>query len=123
MKYTWFDPAPDSAHNMVLSLVPPHARVLEFGCATGYMSAELGSRLGCVVTGIELSAEAAEEARPRCARVIVGDVERLDLALLSAQFNMLMASPEEYEGRIRATSCKYRALLAQQDDILAQQYF
>lgn len=50
-------------------------------------------------------------------------VERLDLALLSAQFNMLMASREEYESRIRATSCKYRALLAQQDDILAQQYF
>src|SRR6266852_1474497 len=50
-KYTWFDPAPDSTHNMVLGLVPERTRVLEFGCATGYVSAELTNRLGCTVTG------------------------------------------------------------------------
>jgi SAM-dependent methyltransferase len=79
-KYHRFDGAPDSSHNLVLSLVPPAARVLEFGCATGYMSAVLGERLGCAVTGVEFSPEAAEAARPRCERVIVADAERLDLA-------------------------------------------
>jgi 2-polyprenyl-3-methyl-5-hydroxy-6-metoxy-1,4-benzoquinol methylase len=78
-KYNRFEPAPDSTHNLVVSLVPPAARVLEFGCATGYMSAVLSERLGCSVTGIELRAEAAELARPHCERVIVGDAERLDL--------------------------------------------
>ncbi len=79
LKYTWFDPAPDSSHSLILGLVPPNTRVLEFGCATGYMSAELSSRLGCTITGVEVSEEAAEEARRHCARVIVGDAERLDL--------------------------------------------
>ncbi len=79
VKYTELDMAPDSAHNLILSLVPPRTRVLEFGCATGYMSAELASRLDCTVTGVEMSTEAADEARARCARVIVGDAERLDL--------------------------------------------
>jgi 2-polyprenyl-3-methyl-5-hydroxy-6-metoxy-1,4-benzoquinol methylase len=78
-KYSRFEVAPDSTHNLVVSLVPPGARVLEFGCATGYMSAVLRGRLGCSVTGIELRPEAAELARPHCERVIVGDAERLDL--------------------------------------------
>jgi SAM-dependent methyltransferase len=54
--------------------------VLEFGCATGYMSEVLSGRLGCSVTGIEFCPEAAEVARQPCARVIVGDAEHLDLA-------------------------------------------
>jgi len=91
-KYTWFDPAPDSTHNMVLGLVPERTRVLEFGCATGYVSAELTNRLGCTVTGVELSAEAAEEARHLCSRVIVGDAERLDLdaALGQERFDVIL---------------------------------
>jgi len=79
-KYHRFDPAPDSSHNLLLGLVPPAARVLEFGCATGYMSEVLGARLGCSVTGIELCPEAADVARKHCERVIVGDAEHLDLA-------------------------------------------
>ena len=91
-KYTQFDAAEDSTHNMVLGLVPRGTRVLEFGCATGYMSAELSSRLGCTVTGVELCAEAAEEARGRCARVIVGDAESLDLdaALGPTRFDVIL---------------------------------
>src|SRR5947207_2609260 len=81
-KYRWFLPAPDSSHNLVISLVPAGARVLEFGCATGYMSAELKRRLGCTVTGVELVPEAAELAREHCERVIVGDAELLDFPSL-----------------------------------------
>jgi len=62
-KYTEFDDAPESTHNMVLSLIAPGARVLEFGCATGYMSAVLRSRLGCSVTAIEVDPTAAALAR------------------------------------------------------------
>ena len=65
-KYTQFDVAPHSTHTLVVSLVPAGARVLEFGCATGYMSEVLKSQLGCRVTGIEYSPEAGELARKHC---------------------------------------------------------
>ena len=76
-KYNQFNPALDSSHNLVVGLVPPASRVLELGCATGCMSSVLKARLGCSVTGIELCAEAAEQARAHCERVIVGDAESL----------------------------------------------
>ena len=79
-KYTEFDDAPESTHNIVLSLIAPGARVLEFGCATGYMSAVLRSRLGCSVTAIEVDPTAAALARGQADRVIEADVESLDYA-------------------------------------------
>lgn len=121
-KYTWFDPAPDSAHSLVLSLVPPGARVLEFGCATGYMSAELSSRLGCTVTGIELSAEAAEEARQHCARVIVGDAEQLDLHALLGEERfevILFADVLEHLRDPWALLVRVRSLLAEGGSVIA----
>ncbi len=79
-KYTEFQADPDSTHGKIVSLVPPATRVLEFGCATGYMSEVLKNRLGCTVTGIEISPEAAALAEQHCERVIVGDAERIDYA-------------------------------------------
>src|SRR5437773_1745438 len=76
---TDFDDAPGSTHNLVVGLVEPGSRVLEFGCATGYMSQALCDRLGATVVGVELDAEAARLAEESCERVLVGDAEELDL--------------------------------------------
>jgi len=54
--------------------VPAGARVLDVGCATGYLAAELTGR-GCRVVGVEADPDAAERARAHCERVVVGDVE------------------------------------------------
>jgi 2-polyprenyl-3-methyl-5-hydroxy-6-metoxy-1,4-benzoquinol methylase len=54
--------------------VPDGARVLDVGCATGYLAAEL-TRRGCRVTGVEADPVAAERARAHCEAVVVGDVE------------------------------------------------
>ncbi len=78
-KYTKLDDSPGSTHNLVLGLVQPGSRVLEFGCATGYMSQALRDRLGATVVGVELDAEAARLAEEHCERVLVGDAEELDL--------------------------------------------
>jgi 2-polyprenyl-3-methyl-5-hydroxy-6-metoxy-1,4-benzoquinol methylase len=78
LKYTRFNDEPGSAHMLVVDLVPEGARVLEFGCATGYMSEFLKTRKGCTVTGIEISPEAGELAKEHCERVIIGDAEELD---------------------------------------------
>lgn len=81
LRYTKFDKSPGSAHMLLLELVPEEqgARVLDVGCATGYFAKELTERRSSRVTGIEVSPEAAELARRECERVIVGDIETLDL--------------------------------------------
>jgi SAM-dependent methyltransferase len=78
LKYTRFNDEPGSAHMLVVDLVPDGARVLEFGCATGYMSEVLKAGKGCTVTGIEIEPEAGELAKEHCERVIIGDAEELD---------------------------------------------
>jgi SAM-dependent methyltransferase len=64
------------SHKLVLAEVPDGARVLDVGCATGYLAAEL-TRRGCVVDGVEFDPAAAEQARApgRCREVVVGDLE------------------------------------------------
>jgi SAM-dependent methyltransferase len=81
-RYTEFDATPTSTHTRIVEFVPSGARVLEFGCATGYMSQVLKERLGCSVTGIEIEPEAARAAEAHCERVIVGDAEELDFEAL-----------------------------------------
>ncbi|MCA1680831.1 MAG: class I SAM-dependent methyltransferase [Actinobacteria bacterium] len=77
-KYTAYDCAPGSSHELVVDFVSPGARVLEFGPATGYMSRVLRLR-GCRISGVEVSPVAAAQAREHCEDVIVGDIEALDL--------------------------------------------
>jgi 2-polyprenyl-3-methyl-5-hydroxy-6-metoxy-1,4-benzoquinol methylase len=91
-KYTEFQGDPGSTHSKIVSLVPPATRVLEFGCATGYMSEVLKNRLGCAVTGVEISPEAAELAEQHTERVIVGDAEKIDYAaeLAGEEFDVVL---------------------------------
>jgi methionine biosynthesis protein MetW len=62
------------SHRLLLAAVPDGARVLDVGCAEGYLAAALKQR-GCEVVGVEASAEAAERARPHLEELVVGDVE------------------------------------------------
>jgi len=67
------------AHRLLVDAVPAGARVLDVGCATGYLAAELAAR-GCVVVGVEAdpAAAAAATAGGACAEVVTGDVETAD---------------------------------------------
>jgi methionine biosynthesis protein MetW len=62
------------SHRLVLEAVPDGARVLDIGCATGYLAAALGER-GCAVVGLEPNSHAAAAAREHCVSVIEGDIE------------------------------------------------
>lgn len=66
-----------SQAQMVL-LVGGNKRVLDVGCATGYVARELVAH-GCTVSGLEISEEAAEQAKPHLQRLVIGDLETLDL--------------------------------------------
>src|SRR3954447_10706706 len=78
-KYDKLDETPGSAHDLVLGLVQPGSRVLEFGCATGYMSQALRDRLGATVVGVEPDAQSPRLAQEHADRRLVGDAEELDL--------------------------------------------
>jgi 2-polyprenyl-3-methyl-5-hydroxy-6-metoxy-1,4-benzoquinol methylase len=68
----------DSRTKQIL-MIGEGKRVIEFGCSTGYISRILKQR-GCYVVGIEIDPEAAEKAMQVCDRVVVGDLDQLDVA-------------------------------------------
>jgi 2-polyprenyl-3-methyl-5-hydroxy-6-metoxy-1,4-benzoquinol methylase len=63
-----------AAGTLMLAEVPDGARVLDIGCASGYLAARLVAR-GCAVTGFEVDPRSAALAEAHCERVIVGDLE------------------------------------------------
>ena len=78
------------AHARLLAAVPPGARVLDAGCATGYLVAVLAER-GHDVVGFERDAEAAAIARARGLEVVTGDIEVAeDLATLPGPFDAVL---------------------------------
>ncbi len=94
LKYDFLpDVGSDNAHAHQLRAVPPGSRVLELGCATGYLSRYLKEERGCRVVGVELDEAAAERARAHCERVVVGDLDQLDLAALldEGAFDVILA--------------------------------
>ena len=52
----------NSSQALELELVGPNCRVLDVGCATGFLGTALAAQ-GCKVTGIEVEPQAAAEAR------------------------------------------------------------
>lgn len=80
--------SPHSAHTKCLSLIAPNTKVLDIGCATGYLGAELKKR-GCSVTGLEQRQERAEIAKKYCDEVIAGDAETIKLNR-EKQFDVIM---------------------------------
>jgi 2-polyprenyl-3-methyl-5-hydroxy-6-metoxy-1,4-benzoquinol methylase/septal ring factor EnvC (AmiA/AmiB activator) len=63
-----------TSHGLLLELIGSGKRVLEFGCASGYMSARLRDA-GCQVTGVEADPAAAAIAAQYCESVIVEDLD------------------------------------------------
>jgi len=77
----------------LIALVPEGARrILEVGCGTGRTGARIKElrRSGVEVTGIEVDREAGEEAKSRLDRVLVGDVEEIDLPFEREYFDCII---------------------------------
>ncbi|HEX2084943.1 MAG TPA: class I SAM-dependent methyltransferase, partial [Solirubrobacteraceae bacterium] len=78
------------SHRQILAEVPPGARVLDVGCASGYLAALFAER-GCTVVGFERDPASAEVARAHCEEVIVGDLESPDdRAAIPAGFDVVV---------------------------------
>ncbi|MBL8165214.1 MAG: class I SAM-dependent methyltransferase [Anaerolineae bacterium] len=93
-----FDPQrahPDDAHSVLMRLIPPGSRVLELGCASGYLSGYMESSLGCRVTGLEADPAATAIAQTRCSEVHTVDLDAPDAlaaARPSAPYDVLLAA-------------------------------
>ncbi len=87
-----FKPHRGSSHTQMLELLakaPAGSRILDVGAAAGYLDRELQAR-GHRVTAIEQDPVRAEQARPYCEELIIGDVEALDVRGHAAQFDYLV---------------------------------
>ena len=83
---------PGSSHNTILGLLasaPRGSRILDVGTASGYLDRELQND-GHQVTGVEYDAKTAEQARPYCVEMLVGDVEELDLEPYAGRFDYII---------------------------------
>jgi len=58
-----------------ISKILSDSRVLEIGCATGFMGKYLKNKKNCMVVGVELGIEEAKEAKKVLDDVILGDIE------------------------------------------------
>jgi 2-polyprenyl-3-methyl-5-hydroxy-6-metoxy-1,4-benzoquinol methylase len=77
------------AHAKLLAAVGTAQRVLDVGCSSGYLAKPLSER-GNTIVGIELDPEAAREAEAFCERVLVGDVETMELPLEPGSFDVVL---------------------------------
>jgi O-antigen biosynthesis protein len=71
----------NSSIKKMLHLIGGGKRVIDFGCATGYLARLLRAR-GCEVTGIEINERAAKIAESFCEQVIVADLDYVTLTEL-----------------------------------------
>lgn len=70
-----FNPWPHSPTAIALKRVPLGSKLLDVGCAAGYMARECMVK-NCLTWGVELSPVAAELARRYCVEVAVADLDR-----------------------------------------------
>ena len=74
-----FDALSDNnSHSLMVRLVGPDKRVLDVGCATGYLGEALIAR-GCRVSGVEIDPESASRAAKLLDEVVVADLAQVDL--------------------------------------------
>jgi 2-polyprenyl-3-methyl-5-hydroxy-6-metoxy-1,4-benzoquinol methylase len=85
------DPGSNSSHALMLRLVGANKKVLDVGCATGYLARALGEQ-GCRVSGVEFDPAAAREAAPALERIVIGDLDTIDLPaeFADSQFDVVV---------------------------------
>lgn len=63
------------SHQAMADRITPGSKVLEVGCATGYMTRVLKEDLNCSVTIVEIDEAQATQASPYADVAVVGDIE------------------------------------------------
>lgn len=87
-------PYQNAGNELVLSMVPPAARsILDVGCGAGDNARRIReTRPEVRIVGITHSEEEAVLAAPHFEKIIVGDLEQLDIDRLDGTFDLLILS-------------------------------
>jgi len=81
VKIFGFNPSYIGSREDVLNLVPDNVkRVLDVGCSIGILGEELKQKFGAEVVGVELDEQMAKIAKEKLGKVIIGNVENINLA-------------------------------------------
>jgi len=101
MKYSHpqkFDPKKLHSLNInvqAISLIPPKSKILEIGCADGFIGEYLINEKECEVVGVEKDPEAAKKAEKRGLKMIKGDIEEkstFEKLLKFKKFEVILAT-------------------------------
>lgn len=82
MKYSYpgeFNPnklEPTNIDRLSTDLVPPRSKLLELGCATGFMSKYFTQVKQCQVFGVEIDPDMAKIAAKSCENILIGDLDQ-----------------------------------------------
>ncbi len=97
-KSCFLNPDPHHYHQRILQIVKAinktkhNLKVLDVGCATGYLSASIKKFGNNSVYGVEISELAAREAKKVMDEVIVGNIEEIDLPYPKGYFDVIICS-------------------------------
>lgn len=69
----------NSSHTKIIEWTGEKKRVLEIGCASGYMTRCLKEKLCCTVFCVEIDDQAAKSAEPFAEKLVIGDIETLSM--------------------------------------------
>lgn len=87
-----FNPDRHNPHVKIVSRICSGAKILDVGCASGYLARELKEKK-CTVVGIEINKEMAAMASNYCDKVIVTDVEEaVELPIPEKEFDFIILS-------------------------------
>ncbi|HEV8427385.1 MAG TPA: bifunctional glycosyltransferase/class I SAM-dependent methyltransferase [Pyrinomonadaceae bacterium] len=102
-QYVYKQTDPYSSHAQILNWVKKQRpeEVLEVGTASGYLTAEM-VKLGCRVTGVEQNVEMASLAEQYCNRMLIGDIESLELNSLGEYDAIILGDILEHVRNPRA---------------------
>lgn len=105
---------PHWADAQMAGMIGSGKKVLEIGCATGYVGKYLKEKRQCRVSGVELNPDAAAMARQHYEKVVIGDAAALQIYdQFSEKFDVILCSNVlEHLTDPAATLARLKKLLA-----------
>lgn len=84
----------DDSLTKIIAQVPESSTILELGPATGYLTQYLTQEKNCIVDCVEISSTMAQKVEPLARKLVVGDLNTLDLAqtLGNEQYDVILAA-------------------------------
>jgi 2-polyprenyl-3-methyl-5-hydroxy-6-metoxy-1,4-benzoquinol methylase len=76
IKYDTTDMQRHLSISKIFGMVEPHTNVLDVGCSTGFLGAQLRKNKSCKVTGMDSDKEAIKIARKRLDKTFFMDIEK-----------------------------------------------